>query len=436
MKKSLPLVLTILSLGLALRTFGAAAAADLKQIADGFTSPLHVLTLDDGSGRLLIGDQVGLVRILNKEGALEEKPFADLRERMVKLPQSFDERGLLGIAQHPQFRQNKKLYLFYSAPRRESAPTNYICTSHLSEFKMKNAREIDLESERILLQIDKPQMNHNGGRIAFGPDGFLYVGTGDGGAANDMAMGHSPQGNGQDRTSLMGKMLRIDVNKGAPYSIPRDNPFADGKQGKPEIFAYGLRNPWGFSFDRGGNHELFVADVGQNRFEEINIVVKGGNYGWNLREGFACFDPKKPNTPPEECAKVDAIGKPLLDPIVAYKNFGAFKKDPESVGISVTGGYVYRGKALPQLQGKYIFADWSKNWAKPDGTMFVATRPAEAGKPWAMEPLELDSRPKGNVGEYVVSFGEDADGELYVMTNNKSALMGTTGKVFKLVPKS
>jgi hypothetical protein len=179
---------------------------------------------------------------------------------------------------------------------------------------------------------------------------------------------------------------------------------------------------------------LFAADVGQNRFEEINIIVKGGNYGWNLREGFECFDPKKPNSPPANCPKVGADGKPLLDPIIAYKNFGQFRKDPEARGISVTGGYVYRGKAIPQLQGKYIFADWSKNWGKAEGTMFTATRPDSSGQQWKMEPLELASNPGGTLPEYIVALGEDAEGELYVMTNNKNALVGKTGKVFKLVP--
>ncbi len=434
---ALPLVLFVCLAGLPLPGVASdsQAFADLKLVAEGFTSPVNLLTLDDGSGRLLIGDQMGVVRILNKEGKLEENPFVDLRERMVKLPPAFDERGLLGIALHPQFRQSKKLYIFYSGPLRASAPTNFNCTSRLSEFKIKSASEVDLASERLLLEIDKPQMNHNGGRIAFGPDGYLYIGIGDGGGANDNDKGHSPQGNGQDTTKLLGKMLRIDVNKGEPYAIPSDNPFADGKQGKPEIFAYGLRNPWGFSFDRGGNHELFSADVGQNRFEEINIITKGGNYGWNVREGFGCFDPRNPNHPTNDCPKVDATGKPFTDPIIAYKNFGAFKKDPESRGVSVTGGYVYRGKAIRQLQGKYVFADWSKSWAKPDGTVFAASRPASGAKEWAMEALDLASHPGGGVGEYIVAFGQDADGELYVLTNNKNGVMGTSGKVFKIVPR-
>src|SRR3954470_428949 len=207
--------------------------AQLKQIADGFTSPLNVISLNDNSGRLLIGDQIGVIKILNKDGTVAEKPFADLREKMVKLPPSFDERGLLGIALHPKFRSNQKLYIFYTAPLRSTAPTNFNSTSHLAEFKMKNADEIDFASERLLLEIDKPQMNHNGGRMAFGPDGYLYVGIGDGGNANDAGPGHSPQGNGQDTSKVLGKILRLDVDKGTPYGIPRDNPFADGKQGRP-----------------------------------------------------------------------------------------------------------------------------------------------------------------------------------------------------------
>jgi glucose/arabinose dehydrogenase len=407
-------------------------SVELKQIADGFVSPLNLVALPDGSGRFLIGDQIGIVKILDKDGKIAAEPFLDLREKMVKLPPSFDERGLLGIALHPQFQQNKKLYIFYSAPRRESAPTNFNCTSHLSEFKMKNADSVDLASERILIEIDKPQMNHNGGRLAFGPDGYLYIGVGDGGGANDNEFGHSPQGNGQDTTKLLAKMLRIDVNKGEPYVIPSDNPFADGKGGKPEIYAWGLRNPWGFSFDRGGTHELFSADVGQNRFEEVNIIVKGGNYGWNLREGFSCFDPKKPNNPPDDCSKTAADGKPLLDPILAYKNFSGFKKDPESRGISVTGGYVYRGKAIPQLQGKYIYGDWSRNWAKADGTIFVATRPTTSSDKWTLEALKIANAE--TIPHYIIAFGQDAEGELYVLTNDRNGMIGVTGKVFKLVP--
>ena len=264
--------------------------------------------------------------------------------------------------------------------------------------------------------------------MAFGPDGYLYIGVGDGGNANDQ--GKRPEtGNGQNLETLLGKILRIDVNKGQPYGIPQDNPFVGGK-GKPEIYAYGLRNPWGISFDRGGKHELFASDVGQDRFEELNIITKGGNYGWSLREGFGCFDPKAPTKPPEDCPKKGANGEPLIDPVLAYKNFKGFARDPEATGISVTGGYVYRGKAIPGLEGKYVFADWSRNWAKADGVMLVASRD---GEKWSWKPLEVEGQTKGSVGAYVTAFGEDNSGELYVLTNGRNSLTGTTGKVYKIV---
>jgi glucose/arabinose dehydrogenase len=203
--------------------------------------------------------------------------------------------------------------------------------------------------------------------------------------------------------------------------------------GAAEIFAYGVRNPWGLSFDRGGAHELFLADVGQDSWEEINIINKGGNYGWNIREGFGCFDPKKPRNPPEECPKVGAKGEPLIDPVLAYKNFRKFTKDPEAKGISITGGYVYRGKALPQLAGKYVFADWSRNFVIPDGVIYVASKGAD-GK-WTMEALDLATQPGGAIKKFIIALGEDADGELYVLTNTSSTLKGTNGKVWKLVPQ-
>lgn len=427
---------------MALGAFGAdeKPVAAVKLVAENLVSPSVLTTLDDGSGRLLIADQVGTIYLLNKDGTLSEKLFFDLRERMVKLRNGFDERGLLGFALHPKFRQNGKLYIFYTAPRRASAPEDWDSTSHLSEFKIssKNKDEIDPASERVLLQIDKPDFNHNCGRIAFGPDGLLYIGVGDGGGGNDKAKGHSPQGNGQDTQKLLGKILRIDIDRqesGKAYGIPKDNPFADGKKGLPEIFAYGVRNSWGISFDRGGTHELFAADVGQSRWEEVNIIVKGGNYGWNLREGISCFDPDKPFDPPNDCPKVGAMGEPLIDPVITYKNFGGFKNDPEARGISVTGGYVYRGKALPQLTGKYIFADWSRSFAIPSGTIFAATRPAAgAGKMWTLDTLEMDKHAKGKMTAFVVGMGEDADGEIYIMTNISNQLVGKNGKVYKIVP--
>ena len=160
------------------------------------------------------------------------------------------------------------------------------------------------------------------------------------------------------------------------------------------------------------------------------------SYGWNAREGFSCFDPKSPNNPTNGCPKVDADGKPFIDPIIAYKNFTGFKKDPESLGISVTGGYVYRGKAIPQLQGKYVFGDWSKNWALPMGTVFVASRPSSSGEQWKLERLNIGGHPNGSSPQYIVAFGQEAEGELYLLTDGRYAVMGRTGKVFKLVPRS
>ena len=417
--------------GLVLMAFGAVAAETapriaLKQVAEGLTSPTLLAPLPDG--RLLVGDQVGTVQVLGNDGKLDEALFLDVRPKLVKLNQGFDERGLLGLALHPQFKENGKLYAYYSAPKRAETPADWDHTSHVVEFKAANGK-IDLASERVLMQVDQPYFNHNSGRMAFGPDGFLYIAIGDGGNANDR--GKRPDmGNGQNLETLLGKILRIDVNKGQPYGIPQDNPFAGGGKAKPEIYAYGLRNPWGISFDRGGKHELFAADVGQDRFEELNIITKGGNYGWNIREGFGCFDPKASTRPPEDCPKVGAGGEPLIDPVVAYKNFKGFAKDPEATGISVTGGYMYRGKAVPGLEGKYVFADWSRNWAKADGVMLVASR---AGEKWNWQPLEVEGQQKGAVGAYVTAFGEDSEGELYVLTTGRNTLTGNTGKVLKIV---
>jgi len=420
----------------------------LKKVAEGFVSPINLIPLDDNSGRLLVVDQVGVVYVLGKDGAVSEKPFLDITNRLATLNRGFDERGLLGLALHPQFKQNRKFYVCYSAPLRASAPqgegdAKWDHTMNISEFKVtENDRaQADGGSERILLQLDKAWFNHNGGAIAFGPDGFLYISVGDGGNANDEGKGHTPGiGNGQDLTNLFGKILRIDVDKGNPYAIPTDNPFANGG-GRPEIFAYGLRNSWRISFDRGGKHELFAADIGQTLYEEVNIIVKGGNYGWRVREGFHCFDPKNPKKSPDDCPKTDAQGKPFIDPIFEYKNVNGFRNDPEALGISITGGYVYRGKALPELQGRYVFADWSRNFVVPQGVLLVGTPPGASGSSqWNVEALPftgpsevIQTSPKLVLKAFVVAMGEDADGELYVLSNSSNGLIGKSGKVHKLV---
>ncbi|MBI3418022.1 MAG: PQQ-dependent sugar dehydrogenase [Verrucomicrobia bacterium] len=414
----------------------------LKLLAEGFAAPIVLTSLPDGSGRLLVADQAGVIYVLNRDGQRVETPFLDLRGKMVQLNQGMDERGLTGMALHPRFKTNRKFYVAFNAPLRAGGahdPQPWNNTMRVSEFRAseKDSGVSSADSERILLEIDKPDWSHNSGRIVFGPDSYLYITLGDGSAPNDVGkFGHAPEGNGQNLQTLLGKILRIDVNKGVPYAIPSDNPYADGKRGRPEIYAYGVRNPWGISFDRGGKHELIVTDVGQERWEEINVIVKGGNYGWRLREGLDGFDPNNPRTAPVEVPKVGADGKPLIDPVLVYKTFRGMKDDPESFGVSITGGYVYRGKALPQLVGKYVFADWSKSMALGDGIILVATIPSagNSSAKWTVEPLPVKDHPDGRLKAFVWAMGEDDEGEIYVLTNGANLVSGTRGKVFKLVP--
>ena len=420
----------------------AAPSIGLKLLADGFTAPGVLVSIPDGSGRLLVADQAGVIYVLDRDGKKSEKPLLDLREKICPLGKGMEERGLLGLALHPQFKSNHKLYVVYSAPRRASAPPAWDHTERLSEFQTSaDVAAADPASERIVLEIDEPDWNHNSGRIAFGPDGFLYWTVGDGGAANDVGdpgrgRGHLPEGNAQNLQTLLGKVLRLDVDK-TPYGIPKDNPYADGKKGRPEIFAYGLRNPWGISFDRGGKHELIVADVGQDRWEEINLIVNGGNYGWRLREGFDGFDPKSTRSAPTNAVTVGADGKRFVDPVFVYKTLRGLGDVPDSYGVTITGGYVYRGKAFPSLAGKYMFADWSRNMAIGDGTLLVATRPAAGSAPerWTAQPLAVKDFPNGRIKAFIWALGEDDDGELYVLTNGANLVTGTRGKVFKLVPQ-
>lgn len=414
-----------------------AAPQTLQRLAGGFVSPVALTSLD--AQRLLVVDQIGTIHHVGLDGTVAPELFLDLRPAMTALKQGFDERGLLGLALHPRFAENRRIYVYYSAPSRRTTTPTWDHTSHLSEFVVTpDFTRADPASERVLLRIDQPYFNHNGGRLAFGPDGFLYVGVGDGGNANDQGHDRAPTGNGQDLTTLLGKILRLDVDspaEGRSYGIPRDNPFVGKTGARPEIYAWGLRNPWGMTFDRGGSRELVAADVGQGRYEEVNLIVKGGNYGWNLREGRHPFDPAKASAAVIEEVATPADRAALRDPVVEYKNLNAFSKDPEAAGLSVTGGYVYRGRALPHLQGRYVFGDWSRQWAQPDGRLFVATRPADpAATSWTLAPLPVASHPDQKIAAYVVGFGEDAAGELYVLTTQNAGLIGRTGIVWKLMP--
>jgi len=385
----------------------------------------------DKTGRLFVVDQIGLVSIIDAGGQLLSEPFLDVRDRMVELKESFDERGLLGFAFHPRYEENGHFFVYYSGPLREEAPVDWDHTSYISEFMVSpdNPNKADSASERVILQVNQPQFNHDGGQLVFGPDGYLYISLGDGGSANDVDVGHPPLGNGQDTSTLLGSILRIDVDGGDPYAIPADNPFV-GRDGRDEIFAYGFRNPFRMSFDAGGDHDLFVGDVGQNLWEEVDIAVRGGNYGWNTREGFHCFDPGSPDDPPADCPNRGASGETFVEPIVEY----AHPDLPGGIGLSVIGGYVYRGTALPQFEGRYIFGDWGARFDQGDGVLLVATPPGEQGDQWPIEEVEIVTNPSGRLDAFLQGFGQDAPHELYILTSQILGPTGETGKVYRLVP--
>jgi glucose/arabinose dehydrogenase len=388
-------------------------------------------------------DQVGEIRIITAEGQIIEEPFLNIQDRLVTLGEQYDERGLLGLAFHPEFAENGRFFVYYSAPLRAEAPTDWNHTSHISEFAVSadNPDVADSASEQILLQVDQPQGNHNAGSIAFGPDGYLYIPLGDGGDADDTGLGHvedwyetNDGGNGQDLAqNLLGSILRLDVdNEGANgqgYAIPADNPFAD-QEGAAEIWAIGFRNPYRMSFDMGGDQALFVGDAGQNLWEEVSIVEAGGNYGWNVKEGTHCFSAANPNVSLEECPDMDADGRSLTDPIIEYQNANA----EGGLGLVVSGGNVYRGSAMPDWDGLYIFGDWSTDFPEGDGTLLIATPPTTAGEMWSFEELIVDGSENGRLNEYLLSFGQDTSGEIYVLTTETPGPSGTTGKVYKLVP--
>jgi len=415
-------------------------AYDLKLVADGLTSPLVTVEPPDGTHRLFVADQTGKVWILRPNGTRMTQPFIDITSKLVmNINPGYDERGLLGLAFHPDYKTNGKFYLFYTAPPRPGGPEPGVPWDNLtriSEFQVSSDPDkADMSSERVILEADHPQSNHNGGTIEFGPDGYLYISIGDGGAGDDVGPGHvddwykiNKGGNGQDIThNLMGNVLRIDVNTTSGkmnYGIPADNPFV-GTDAMPEIYAYGFRNPYRFSFDMGDDHKLYLGDAGQSLWEEVDIVRKGGNYGWNVKEGTHCFNTDNDLEERAACPMEDSAGNPLIDPIIELANAANPKG---GIAIVVVGGNVYRGKSIPFLDGRYIFGSLSSN-GSPDGRLFL-------GKPkaglWDYEQLELQSYPN-NLGQYVKSFGQDLDGEVYVMTSSQIGPTGNTGRVYKLV---
>ena len=417
------------------------AEIGLETIADGLTSPLTLEQADDGTDRIFVVDQAGQVRIVDGNGTLLEEPFLDLSGQIVTLQDSFDERGLLGLALHPDFGENGLFYAYYSAPLRDGAPEAWDHTATISEFEVstEDANIADPASERILLQVDEPQGNHNGGSLIYGPDDLLYVSLGDGGGADDDQEGHvsdwydeNDGGNAQNvAENLLGSILRIEVDADEPYLIPADNPFVD-TDGMDEIFAYGLRNPYRMSFDMGGEYGLLVGDAGQNRWEEISQVTLGDNLGWNVKEGTHCFSTVDPNQDAESCPDEVGSGHPdegasLVNPVIEYQNANA----EGGLGYVVVGGYVYRGTELPDFEGKYIFGDWSSSSSEAGGLLFLAT-PQDEGR-WPFQALSVVEREEGALHEYVLGFGQDNDGELYVLTTEMGGPTGSTGKVHRIV---
>ena len=401
----------------------------LDLVADGFTAPVALVESPDTSGRLFVADQVGVIHIITN-GSKSPTPFLDLRGRMIQLSATYDERGLLGLAFHPEFRQNGRFFVYYNAPSGPSVPAGFDCQVVLSEFRVSlgDPNRADPDSEHIVLSIPKPQSNHNGGQLAFGSDGYLYVSVGDGGGANDNGTGHSTtSGNGQDLGTLLGKVIRIDVNNGDPYAVPADNPFVNQAGVAPEIFAFGFRNPWRFSFDLAGTHRMFLGDVGQGLFEEIDIVRSGGNYGWRIREGSHCFDPNDSGHPPDSCPTTDARGQPLQMPIIEYAHAAGFGLP---VGTAVIGGFVYRGPAVPILAGRYVYGDFTTQGSIPDGRIYVATEQDDGS--WSVGELHFADRTGNHLNELILAFGQDQNGELFVLTSSNLGPVGTTGKVYRI----
>ncbi len=351
-------------------------SVELVEWVTGVASPVHLTHAGDGTRRVFVVEQGGRIQAITQGGTVSE--YLDISDRVHHL----QERGLLSVAFHPDFANNGRLFVYYTNP----APAG---TTTVSQFRVTGDPLTDTpdpESEIVLLTQEQPAANHNGGQLAFGPDGYLYIGLGDGGGAGDT------YGNGQNPDTFLAKLLRIDIDGDAPYAIPADNPFVDDAAHRPETWAWGLRNPWRFSFDRVTG-DLWLADVGQSDREEINVIDKGGNYGWSEVEGEICYSANC------DLSDFDA-------PVWTYGR---------GVGISITGGFAYRGCKMPDLHGVYFYSDYnyfnsplfSLNW---DGS--VATE----------GPVYIEQ-----TNSFVSSFGEDEFGELYVLDHS-------LGRVLKLSP--
>lgn len=424
----------------------------LTPLATGLTAPNWGTSAPGDTGRLFVTDQVGTLWAIDLASG-NKSVFADLSS-LLFAPLgigggSYDERGLLGVAFHPSYRRNGLLYTYTSEAvdgaadfSTQPAGTAANHQSVIREWRVPNPRDTasvaDPGSSRVVLRIDEPQFNHNGGGLNFGKDGMLYISTGDGGNADDQGDGHGSRGNGQDRGNVLGKILRINPNVGTAangqYGIPGSNPFFNAKRpsGGPagcadgkcdEIYAYGLRNPFRFSFDlpRG---DLYVGDVGQNAVEEVDVIKRGGNYGWRVKEGTFCFDPKGSGdgvvTAATSCGK-------SIDPVAQYDH---------DEGHAIIGGFVYRGAAIPDLQGRYVFGDYARTFNN-DGRLFYLTRKNIVGKTGVASGssvVEMQLSGQTGLGLYLLGLGQDAQGELYVLGNQSGTPQGESGVVMKIEP--
>ena len=428
-------------------------AITLDPVATGLSAPLYGISPPGDTERLFILEQNGLL-LVRQNNAILPAPALDLRTRVappLNPASPNDERGLLGLAFHPGFNDSnspgfRTLYTYTSEPiPAGTMPTYPVPTgvtnnyqNLISEWKMSAAdpNVVDPTTRRPIISFGKDAGNHNGGTVAFGPDGFLYLATGDGGNANDVGPGHlEPGGNSQNLTTAQGKMLRIDpllpsLTAGSPnpisangqYRIPESNPF-DAPGQVPEIYAYGFRNPYRFSFDRA-NGQLILADVGQRNIEEINRIELGGNYGWAIKEGDFLFN----RTDGTVGARSPGVPAGLIDPISGP--LGTLEYD-HSDGISITGGFVYRGTAIPELVGKYVFGDLALRNAPPrvDGRLFYADLTTGQINEFVLPQFPGGILPDGLT---VHGFGEDGNGELYAMVTNTPP-NGTGGIVYQLV---
>lgn len=424
----------------------SAMAYQLELLVDELSSPIEFVQPDPGEIRYFVAEQSGIVHIV-ADGVRHSDPLMDLRPNMIKLEEGFEERGLLGFALHPQFSNNGRLYVSYSAPLASSAPTGWNYTRIISEFTLdrENPDRVDMSTERVLIALDWPSRKHNGGALSFGPDGHLYIGIGDGGGAHGVGKKviwsafEVPENQlywdrlAQDVTSLFGSILRIDVEKGFPkYGSPLSNPFV-GREGRDEVFVWGVRNPYRVAFDSDGSGKFLVTAVGETLWESAFLLTGAGNMGWPIKEGSHCINRANPRDPPKNnsCQSTDTHGFPLLDPVIEYPNMQVMHPETRynavGIGTAIVGARFYRGNSFPRLKGKIVFADWSANFRKPSGQLFSASGPGKPNHPWSfMKMKEFSTR--------IVSLAEDGNQELIILTNDEIGPFGTSGKVYRLVP--